>query len=110
MAKYTYTDSNDILFNNLDSNPSPKFSIGGKIYNSQNKFQYANEDGIEPVVNAVEIDWNGAQLSLPEELNWGTTINLLLAECIWSLETILNEKCTSRRGCTFAAKKGQHLF
>ena len=28
------------------------------------------------VVNALEIDWNGAQLSLPEELNLGTTITI----------------------------------
>lgn len=70
------------------------------------------EDGdtATKLVNAVEIDWNGAQLSLPEELNWGITINILLAECIWSLETILNEKVHLTSGCTFAAKKGQHLF
>ena len=75
MAKYTYTDPNDILFNNLDSNPSPKFSIGGKLFSGQNDFAHP-EYGIDPVVNAVEIDWNGAQLSLPSELNLGTTITI----------------------------------
>ena len=60
MAKYSYTN-NGITFNNLDSNPSPKFSIGGKIFSGQNDFEYANEDGIKPIVNAVEIDWNGAE-------------------------------------------------
>ena len=61
MAKYSYTDENSITFNNLDSNPSPKLTIPGKIVNAQNDFEYANEDGIKPVVNAVEIDWNGAK-------------------------------------------------
>ncbi len=62
MAKYSYTN-NGITFDNLDSNPSPKLSIPGKLVSNQNDFEYANEDGIKPVVNAVEIDWNGAELS-----------------------------------------------
>lgn len=33
-----------------------------------------DEDG--GIINAVDIDWNGAQLSLPEELNLGTTITI----------------------------------
>ena len=61
MATYSYT-SNGIQFTNLNSSPSPKFSIGGKIFSGQNDFEYANEDGIKPVVNAVEIDWNGGVL------------------------------------------------
>ena len=88
----------------------PGQKLPNKYGNGNNvDFADAATDGVEPFINAVEIDWNGAQLSLPEELKLGITINILLAECIWSLETILNEKCTSRRGCTFAAKKGQHL-
>ena len=63
MAKYSYTDENSITFNNLDSNPSPKLTIPGKIVNAQNDFEYANEDGIKPVVNAVEIDWNNANIA-----------------------------------------------
>ena len=59
MAKYTYTDSG-IIFNNLDSAPSTKLDIPGKLVSNQNDFEYASEDGIKSVVNAVEIDWNGA--------------------------------------------------
>ena len=62
MAKYSYTESG-ITFNNLDSNPSPFKFIPGKIIYNENDFEFANEDGIKPVVNAVEIDWNGAELS-----------------------------------------------
>lgn len=61
MAKYSYTN-NGITFGDLDSNPSPKKTIPGKIFSGENDFEYANEDGIKPVVNAVEIDWNGAYL------------------------------------------------
>ena len=56
MAKYSYTDNNGITFNNLDSNPSPKKVVNGKIFFANNDFANANEDGIEPVVNAIEID------------------------------------------------------
>ena len=62
MAKYSYTDANGITFNNLDSNPSPKKSINGKLFYTQNDFAHP-EYGIDPVVNAVEIDWNGAELT-----------------------------------------------
>ena len=72
MAKYTYTDSTGIVFNNLISNPSPKKDVPGKLVSNQNDFEYANEDGIEPVVNAVEIDWNEAQISTP---NGTETVN-----------------------------------
>ena len=63
MAKYSYTDNNGITFSNLDSNPSPKKSIDGKLFFGQNDFSHT-EWGIDPVVNAVEIDWNGAQVQL----------------------------------------------
>jgi len=74
MAKYSYTN-NGITFNNLESNPSPKKTINGKLFSTLNDFEYANEDGIKPVVNAVEIDWNGAQLVLPQILGGNRTIN-----------------------------------
>ncbi|MBR4389112.1 MAG: hypothetical protein IKT00_08040 [Prevotella sp.] len=61
MAKHRYNDPNGITFTNLESNPSPKKSISGKLFYGNNDFANANEDGIEPVVNAVEIDWNGAK-------------------------------------------------
>ena len=76
-------------------NGTPVFSLVGQ--------QGPDEDG--GIINVVDIDWNGAQLSLPEELNLGTTINLLLAECIWRfllfLETILNEKVHLTSGVHF---------
>lgn len=62
MANYTYTN-NEITFTKLESNPSPSKSIPGKLVSNENDFQYANEDGIKPIVNAVEIDWNGANLT-----------------------------------------------
>ena len=41
----------------------------------QNAIEYADQFGIEPIINAVEIDWNGAELELPEELGGNRTIN-----------------------------------
>jgi len=59
MATYSYT-SNGIQFTNLNSSPSPRKTINGKLFSQLNDFAYANEDGIKPMLNAVEIDWNGA--------------------------------------------------
>lgn len=36
--------------------------------------QGPDEDG--GIINVVDIDWNGAQLSLPEELKLGTTLTI----------------------------------
>ncbi len=66
MAKYTYIDSG-IIFNNLDSAPSTKLDIPDKLVSYQNDFEYASEDGIKPVVNAIEIDWNGATTHMGTE-------------------------------------------
>ena len=74
MAKYSYTDSNGITFNNLDSNPSPKKKITGKLFSTQNDLS-APEQGIDPVVNAVEIDWNGAQFPSTTPAEAPGTIN-----------------------------------
>lgn len=77
MAIYSYTNSG-ITFNTINSVPNPKKEIPGKLVSNQNDFEYAAEDGIKPVVNSVEIDWNGAQLSyvsLPNVLDNGNTIN-----------------------------------
>ena len=65
MAIYSYTNSG-ITFNKLDSNPNPQKKIPGKIVFTENDFEYAEEDGIKPVVNAVEIDWNSAELDLSD--------------------------------------------
>ena len=62
MAIYSYTNSG-ITFNTINSAPNPKKEIPGKLVSNQNDFEYAAEDGIKPVVNAVEIDWNGAQVA-----------------------------------------------
>ena len=60
MAKFSYTQ-NGILFNNLDNAPQPIKKVPGKIFNSNNDYEYAT-DGIEMTIDAVTIDWNGAQL------------------------------------------------
>lgn len=77
MAIYSYTNSG-ITFNTINSVPNPKKEIPGKLVSNQNDFEYAAEDGIKPVVNSVEIDWNSAKLSyvsLPNILDNGNTIN-----------------------------------
>lgn len=79
MAKYQYNDPNGIIFSNLNSNPSPKKSVTGKIFYTDNDFEYANEDGISPVVNAVEIDWNGAKPGMGEGENGINTTGELLS-------------------------------
>ena len=61
MAKFSYTQ-NGILFNNLDNTPEPIKPVGGKLFNTNNDYEYATEDGIKMTIDAVTIDWNGAQL------------------------------------------------
>ena len=79
MANYTYTD-NGITFSKLESNPSPKKTIPGKLVFPDNDFEYADTDGIQPVVNAVEIDWNGAKPGFGEDDNGITTTGELLRQ------------------------------
>lgn len=56
------TDPSGIQFNNL---PSSGFAgLKSKIKYDFNDFEYANEDGITPFINAVEIDWNGAKIAM----------------------------------------------
>ena len=98
---------NGTYANLANAYPNGRSDIGTRrIANGDNPVNdLENGDTATKLVNAVEIDWNGAQLSLPEELNLGTTINLLLAECIWRfllfLETILNEKVHLTSGVHF---------
>lgn len=61
MAKFTYTD-NGILFSNLSNDGLKPYQSGH--YNGNNDYEYAQEDGVEPFVNAVDIDWNGAVLKI----------------------------------------------
>ena len=55
------TDPSGIIFNNLPS--SGTTGLKYKPQYSGNNFKYADEDGVKPFINAVEIDWNGASLS-----------------------------------------------
>ena len=59
MTKFSYTQ-NGILFNNLDNAPIPIKKVPGKIFNSNNDYEHA-ADGIDMTIDAVTIDWNGAQ-------------------------------------------------
>ena len=61
----SYT-SNNITFNDVKQVPYQWNGMNGRKENGD--FEYAEEDGVQPFVNAVEIDWNGAQLGT-------TTIN-----------------------------------
>jgi len=61
MAKFSYTQ-NGILFNNLDNAPKPIKTVGGKLFNTNNDYEYAAEDGIKYSLDAITLDWNGAQL------------------------------------------------
>lgn len=54
MAKYT--DESNITFNNaVAGDPMPKITNGMNDYTDL-------EAGVNPLVNAVEIDWNGAAI------------------------------------------------
>ena len=72
---------NGIEFTDIKtSNKSFVPILNGEIYqydtNSLNEDFSDNGGKLPTIVNAVEIDWNGAQLSLPEELNLGTNITI----------------------------------
>lgn len=59
MASFKDKDTN-VLFSNV----SVGTALGGKYYNGNNgNFSDAATDGVETFVNAVEIDWNGAQIA-----------------------------------------------
>lgn len=58
---YTYTNSG-ITFNNLPVFDKTKMKKYQQLHMFGNDYSAANEDGVVPFVNAVEIDWNGAQL------------------------------------------------
>ena len=73
MANFSYTQ-NGILFNNLDNAPKPVKKVTGKIFNTNNDYEYVSEDGIQYSLDAITLDWNGAQLG-DKEIN--TTGELL---------------------------------
>lgn len=63
MAIYSYTDSSGVKFNNLNSSPSPIKKVTGKVFNTNNDYEFANEGGIQQLtLDSILIDWNGAQL------------------------------------------------
>ena len=64
--------SNNITFNDVKQVPYQWNGMNGRKENGD--FEYAQEDGVKYFVNAVEIDWNGAQLG-DKEIN--TTGELL---------------------------------
>lgn len=72
MAFSYITDPSGIKFNNLPSSGTK--GLNYKPQYGNNEFEFVNELGVEPFVNAVEIDWNGAQLG-DKEIN--TTGELL---------------------------------
>lgn len=57
-------DSSGIDFNLIHSNNTWNIPVmlDGRNKIGQNALEYADEDGITPIFNAVEIDWNGAEL------------------------------------------------
>ena len=66
-------DPSGIDFNNLSNNNVVwNIPIKGNNYrvgSQKNEFEYADEDGIFPIINAVEIDWNGAVVGENKTLN-----------------------------------------
>ena len=59
MGSFKDKDTN-ILFSDVTVGTA----LGGKYYNGNNgNFSDAATDGVETFVNAVEIDWNGAQVA-----------------------------------------------
>lgn len=58
---YTYTN-NGITFSNLPVFDKTTMKKYQQLHMYANDYSRANQDGIEPFVNAVEIDWNNAQL------------------------------------------------
>ena len=77
MANTTTIQQSGINFT-VDNRVSQYQGWGKKYSNNANKGDVypADPSSIAFGINAVEIDWNGAQLSLPEELNLGTNITI----------------------------------
>ena len=63
---------NGITFNSIKDRGGIPLGSGPVRINGQIG---PDEDG-KGIINVVDIDWNGAQLSLPGELNLGTTLTI----------------------------------
>ena len=81
-----YTDNNGIIFNTFDSNIS---AFGKKVSNEQyvgasgdDLADIASDNGgkLPSIVNALEIDWNGAKPGFGEDDNGITTTGELLRQ------------------------------
>ena len=58
---FSYTiDPSGIKYINIPSSGLKGLNYKPRYVN--NNFEYADEDGIKTFINAVELDWNGAQL------------------------------------------------
>lgn len=73
-------DPSGIEFNLVQSKNTWNIPVlaNGNNKIGQNDIQYADEDGITPILNAVEIDWNGGRfnnINLPGILSYGGDIN-----------------------------------
>ena len=73
-------DTSNIDYTSLsDSNRAwsiPVNSNGSyRLGSEKNYLEYANEDGVTPIINAVEIDWNGAVLP-NSNTTFGTSITI----------------------------------
>lgn len=68
-------DTSGIDFNLIHSNNAWNIPVtpDGRNKIGQNDLEYADEDGITPIFNAVEIDWNGAKPGMGEGTNGITT-------------------------------------
>lgn len=87
MAIYSYTDSSGVKFNNLNSSPSPIKKVTGKVFNTNNDYEFANEGGIQQLtLDSILIDWNGAQVA-------GKTLNTT-GEMLSILQTAYNYATT----------------
>lgn len=55
-----------------------------RLGSEKNYLEYANEDGVEPIFNAVEIDWNGAKPGMGEDSTNGITTTVELIKEVYS--------------------------
>ena len=73
--------SKDKDTNILFSDVTVGTALGGKYYNGNNgNFSDAATDGVETFVNAVEIDWNGAQVAGQTLNNTGEYLSITFCQ------------------------------
>ena len=74
MANFQQNDINFTIVNNFTSSEKIH-SIKGKISSIYNPYLDYEQDDASKLINAVEIDWNSADLVLPQFLGGNRTIN-----------------------------------